>query len=160
MFQVPILRICPALFIYKEKQNNNKRTKEKNLSGYFGEHRALFCVVWSGDDTIMSLLKVNQERKYAEVAGTSQHTILPSATHLLPRGAATCYGLSWTAPGQTRPGRHRLGLRTQPWILSVFFHFPAFPGPLLSVSPTCCLFPQDAVQLYAKNSKAKKIFFV
>lgn len=114
----------------------------------------------TGDDTIMLLLTLKQERGGKKV-GMSQHTILPSVMHLLPQGAATCCRLSWTGPGQTGPSWPKLGLFTQHRIWTIFFHyrFLAHPEPSSHIFSVPCLFPFH-VQLFAKNSKTKKIFLL
>lgn len=100
----------------------------------------------------MSLLKLNQKEK-KKVAGTSQHTILPSATHLLPPRSGH---MLWPELGRTRPIQARLTQAETSYTaqnIKCIFRLSALPpSHVLS-------FPIDAVQLFAKNSKAKKICF-
>lgn len=109
------------------------------------------------DDTIMMLLKLNQEER--KRAGTSQSIIPPSATHLLPRGATyflcvcVCVYMHVCVLSWTRLSRNRAKL-TQSWTqthtMDHIFPLRTFPTPPSSS-------PLDVIQAFSR--KSKKICF-
>ncbi len=83
-----------SLALFFKKKNKTENIEEQR---HLGENRALFCHVCTGDDTIMSLLKHNQEREngwnftahHPDICHTSA---APRSSHVLQTE------LDWTRP--------------------------------------------------------------
>lgn len=152
-FLTNISRISLSLFFYKRKTNQIKKEQRR-----WRETEP--CSVMSVLETIQSCCCWNLTWR-KKIAGTSQHAIPPSAAHLLPRGAATCCRLSWTGPGRSGPSWPWQGpFNTTQNMDRIFPSRVSSPRPPPRNLPNLSSRPPlDVVQLSAKNSKAKKIFF-
>lgn len=148
VFQVSIFKYDRLCSLTKKNKIITKKGQKSKLSGYSGGHQALFCAVWSGNDTIMSLLKLNQEKKKRRRSSwnfTAHHLAIchtsaaPRNSHVL-RPELDCTRPNWARLTQAGTSNTAQNIeRHFPFSSLPWFSSPSVPQSLSTgCSPTVC----------------------